>query len=641
MTPNTELTSTTPLPAGFAFAGVHAGIKRTRPDLGLIHCPGGASVAGCFTKNPVRAACVDRNRSLLPTDGIKAVVTNSGNANAMTGEQGIASNTQMAAVVAEGIGAAAEQVLSLSTGVIGVQLNLEKIGEAVPPLVAALGEDPTSYATAILTTDTCTKVAQLTVMLPTADGGEAPVQLFGVAKGSGMIHPNMATTLGYVCTDAAVAPALLDRLLKALIDDTFNAITVDGDTSTNDSVLVMASGASGVHVESGPAVESFTAALKGVLTSLARQVAQDGEGATRLLQVDVAGAPTKALARKIARGICRGSLFKSSVFAGDLEWGRLAAAAGQTCAEHGASIDMGKIQIYAQGIQLVKDGTPVAPDTTELLRRLQAPEVKWRLELGETPTDQSDGLATAWGCDLTYDYVRINADESMQIEVRPDGGVGRNLTLGAYSPKLKHQLLVDGLAYVRKFTGMKVIVALGGAVTKKPALIDALVRDLELVVDAGMRPLVVTPSAELADEIAAGLSRGPTRTNRVDAIPAKISPWLDRGHLCLLVKTTPDPGELVSLAIKLGVGKLIALADSQGMFDERGLVTVLSPDQAIGGLKRGRFDSHADENLALARHAATQGLPALHLIDGRLPHALVAELFTDQGVGTLISRQLA
>ena len=204
----TELGALTPTPAGFQFAGVHAGIKRTRPDLALITCPSGATVAGCFTKNPVRAACVDRNRGLLPADGVKAVVTNSGNANAMTGEEGAARNVGLAKLVAKAIDADTDAVLSLSTGVIGVQLNLETIEAAVPALVEGLSSDPMPYATAVLTTDTCTKVAHLQVQLP---GATAPVTLLGVAKGSGMIHPNMATTLGYVCTDAAISPALLDR----------------------------------------------------------------------------------------------------------------------------------------------------------------------------------------------------------------------------------------------------------------------------------------------------------------------------------------------------------------------------------------------------------------------------------------------
>ena len=628
--PNTALS----LPAGFSYAGVHAGIKRSRKDLGLIRCtsPAGASAAGVFTRNLVRAACVDRCAALLPAAGVRALLVNSGNANAMTGEGGERSNLAMAAAAAKPLEARPEGILTCSTGVIGVPLDADKIAAALPELCAELGPAPHAFARAILTTDTVTKVAHGELLLP---GGS--VKLFGVAKGSGMVHPNMATTLGFVCTDAAIAPSLLHELLGAAIEPTFNAITVDGDTSTNDSVIVLASGAA--KVEIGPAErEAFAAALEAVLLSLATQVARDGEGATRLLEVHVSGAPDAKIAQAIARGCCRSSLFKCSVFAGEAAgWGRLGAAAGQAALEAGFdTLALAEIEIAAQGVPLVRAGAPLPDlDLRELARRLREPTVRWDIRVGRGPAG-----FTALGCDFSYDYVRINADEALQVVVDAQGAVGRNVTLSSYTPVLKHQLLVDGLSYVRRFCGMRVMVHLSGSAARKPALLRSVARDLELMISAELRVLVVVPDAEVLAGLRDNFSDGAYRLAEVVPDPARIGPRLDRGQACVLVQARPEPGELVTLAVRLGVTKLLSLADDQGLRDAGGLVSELTPDQVLVGLERGRFMTEADENLALARHAANQGLGALHLIDGRLPHALVAELFTEQGVGTLVTRQL-
>lgn len=636
---HTSLDAKLELPAGFCFSGVHSGIKRSRKDLGLIHCtrPEGAVAAGVFTRNPVRAACVERCASLLPAAGVRAVLVNSGNANAMTGPAGVETNARMAAALTEALECPAEAVLTCSTGVIGVPLDADKIAAAAPQLCAELsGDDPRAFAVAILTTDTVTKVAQLELELP---GCEQPVRIFGVAKGSGMIHPNMATTLGFVCTDAAVAPERLQAWLREAIEPTFNAITVDGDTSTNDAVIALASGATGVELDDeGPAAEGFCAGLRAVLLALAEQVARDGEGATRLLEIEVRGAPDAAIAKAIARGCCRSSLFKCSVFAGEVAgWGRLGAAAGQAALEAGfLELDLGAVEIDAMGVPLVRGGAAVEGiELGELARRLREPTVRWQVRVGEGP-----GAFTALGCDFSYDYVRINSDEARQVVVNAEGQIGRAVTLGAYTPVLKHQLLVDGLSYVRRFTGLRVMVHLAGSAAYKPTLLASVARDLELILDADLRVLLVVPDAEVLANLRTQLADGAYRLAEVPRDPSLIARRLGRGQACALIQTTPDPGELVALALRLGVGKLINLADDQGLRDAGGLVSELSPDQAITGLDRGRFTTGADENLAFARHAARQGLPALHLIDGRLPHALVAELFTDEGIGTLITRQL-
>jgi glutamate N-acetyltransferase/amino-acid acetyltransferase len=642
---STSLDAPLALPAGFAFAGVHAGIKRSRKDLGLIRCtsPAGANAAGVFTRNLVRAACVDRCASLLPASGIRAVLVNSGNANAMTGPAGVAINQAMADAAARPLEAPSSAVLTCSTGVIGVALDPQKIVDAMPSLCAQLSDDPRGFATAILTTDTVTKVAHGELRVRGESGELGIVRLFGVAKGSGMIHPNMATTLGYVCTDAAIAPEQLHALLREAIEPTFNAITVDGDTSTNDTVLALASGESGVEIRGSQALAQFGAALEAVLRSLAAQIARDGEGATRLLEIEVRGAPNTAIAKAIARGCCRSSLFKCSVFAGEAAgWGRLGAAAGQAALEAGfLELDRADIAIDAQRIPIVRGGAFVGlgagglPDMGELARRLREPTVRWEVRVGDGP-----GSFTALGCDFSYDYVRINADEALQMVIGSEGQVGRNVGLDSYTPILKHQLLVDGLSYVRRFTGLRVMVHLSGSAAVKPMLLASVARDLELMLSAELRVLVVVPDADVLTGLRNDFSDGAYRLAEVPNDPVRISARLDRGQACVLIQQRPDPGELVALAVRLGLAKLLSLADDQGLRDAGGLVSELSPEQALVGLDRGRFTTDADENLAFARHAARQGLAALHLIDGRMPHALVAELFTEQGVGTLVTRQV-
>ncbi len=638
---STSLDASLALPDGFEFAGVHAGIKRSRKDLAMIRCTSqaGASAAGVFTRNVVRAACVDRCAKLLPAAGVHALLVNSGNANAMTGAAGVAANVAMAEAAAGPLECPTDAVLTCSTGVIGVQLDVGKIAAAMPTIGETLGPDPRGFAAAILTTDTVTKVAHGELELV---GADKPIRLFGVAKGSGMIHPNMATTLGFVCTDAAIEPELLHALLREAIEPTFNAITVDGDTSTNDTVLALASGESGIEIsadESGEAARAaFAAALQEILLALAEQVARDGEGATRLLEVQVSGAPTQAIAKAIARGCCRSSLFKCSVFAGETgAWGRLGAAAGQAALEAGfTALDMAELEIDAQRIPIVRGGTVVESyDDGELSRRLREPTVRWEVRVGTGPAS-----FTGLGCDFSYDYVRINADEAAQVIVNAEGQIGRNVSLAAYTPILKHQLLVDGLSYVRRFTGMRILVHLSGSAARKPMLLASVARDLELILDAELRVLVVVPDPEVLAGLRKDFADGAYRLAEVPLEPVRIGQRLDRGQACVLVQSRPDPGELVSLAVRLGVSKLLSLADDQGLRDAGGLVSELTPEQAIVGLDRGRFITDADENLALSRHAARQGLAALHLIDGRLPHALVAELFTERGIGTLITRQL-
>ncbi len=626
---STDLAPSFPV-EGFRFAGSRCGIKHARPDLALVVSDRPTVVAGCFTQNRVRAACVDRNADLLPSQGVRALILNSGNANAMTGETGTTGNVRMAQTAAQSLGLSVDQVLTASTGVIGVPLPIELIEEAAADFEGKLSEDPTEFAHAILTTDTCTKVAHTTVQVP---GADTTIRIVGIAKGSGMIHPNMATTFGFVMTDAAIAPAKLQALLGPAVDRSFNAITVDGDSSTNDMVLAFANGASEVHVEGGPAESAFGDALQAVLHSLAKQVAQDGEGATRLLEVEVTGAPSEAIARELARGVCRSSLVKCSAFAGQAEWGRVCMAVGQAAADQGIDIDIDALTVSAQGTLLYdRTGPKLGHNSASLRAGLQQTQVHWSVDIG-----QGEHSATAYGCDLSYDYVRINADESKQIEVTRTGGVTRNLSLAAYSPRLKHQLLCEGLSYVRRFAGMRAMVVLS-SVERLETPVTSLAGDLELCLDAGIKPLAVLPSSGSVDAIADHMQQLGRFAAKVSGDPVSISDKLDRGHLCLLTRTSPAPDAIVDLALKLGIQKLIVLAPDGGLRDKHGLVQRLSPDTFLTGLDRGRFDATDPELLVLARHAAKRGIPAFHAIDGRIPHAVVGELFTDEGIGTLITR---
>ncbi len=628
---HTEIEDLYVVPAGFRFAGSRCGIKHARPDLGLLVSETPAVAAGCFTKNKVRAACVERNASLLPADGVRALLVNSGNANAMTGALGTQANSRMAIAAGHALGTDPDAVLTGSTGIIGVPLAIELVEECTPDLATKLETDPRTFSKAIITTDTHTKVAHTQVTLP---GADKPIRLLGVAKGSGMIHPNMATTFGFVVTDAALSPARLDALLRNAVDETFNSITVDGDTSTNDMVIAMANGASGMHAEGPDAEAAFAQALDGVLRALAKQVARDGEGATRLLEVEVTGAPSKDIARALARGVCRSNLVKCSAFAGQPEWGRVGMAIGQIAAEMDLDVGPDAISISAQGTLLYDAAGPKLGHNSAALRTgLQQTEVRWTIDLGS-----GKASSIAYGCDMSYDYVRINADESKQIEVTRAGGVTRNLTLAAYSPRLKHQLLCEGLSYVRRFAGLKAMVYLprnenlGNAVT-------SLANDLELCLDAGLKPLAVLPSQAAVETVTAHMHESGHFAAAVSPDPVSIRNKLDRGHLCLLTQSSPAPDAVVDLALKLGIQKLIVLASEPGLRDKHGLVQRLSPDTFLTGLERGRFDATDPDLLVLARHAAKRGLPAFHVVDARVPHALVGELFTDEGIGTLITRQ--
>lgn len=623
----------TEVPRGFTFAGGRCGIKPARPDLGFIHADPPAVAAGCLTQNQMRAACCNRNEALLPSSTIGGVIVNSGNANAMTGPEGDAANEKMAELLAGVLKLQSKDVLTASTGSIGHHLPIELIDESIESLASTKSEDPRPFAEAILTTDSSTKIAHTELTLP---GANTPIRVLGMAKGAGMIHPNMATTLGFVVTDAKIAPALLDELTKRAVDDTFNMISVDGDTSTNDTVLVLAGGASGVEVADDAGKALFLGALRGVLQAMARMVAGDGEGSTRLFEVEVTGASEERIAKGVARAVAKSNLVKCSVFAGRPEWGRVAMAAGQAGAELGAKLDPAKIRIGAEGTVLYEKQSPVSGvKASDLRRALKKDEIRWSIDLG-----QGQASAIAYGCDLSFDYVRLNAEEGKGVDPNRAGGAVKRITaLSAYSPKLKQQLLVEGLAYVRRFTGLRAMVYLHPSVEAREEAAASLASDLELCLDAGLKPLALVPDEASAAAIEQHMRKSGHFAAKVPPDPVTITNHLDRGYLCLLVKETSDPEGVVELSLKLGIQKLIAVSTDEGIRDSEGYLQRMSPDTLLAGLERGRFDSSDPDVLVLARHAANQGVPALHIVDAHVPHAVVGELFTDEGIGTLITRQ--
>ena len=386
-------------PKGFTAAGVHCGIKHKKKDLALLISEVPASVAGVFTTNAVQAAPIKVTKEVVyNTKKMQAIIVNSGNANACTGKQGLADAYEMQAVAANKLGIDSNLVGVASTGVIGEIMKMEPIYKGIDLLEpSASVESGIDFAQSILTTDT---VMKNTTYVTIVDGKEVIVA--GTAKGSGMIEPNMATMLGFITTDANIESEELQKALSAITDCTFNAITVDGDTSTNDTVIVMANGLAGNEslTPAHPDWDNFFTALRLVAEDLAKSIARDGEGATKLIEVEVDGAVSDEEARKIAKTVVGSPLVKTAVFGNDANWGRIIAAVGYS----GATVDPDLITIKIGGATMVENGEPIQFSEEQLIEILKQHEVKIYVSLSV-----GKGHGFAWGCDLTYDYVQINA----------------------------------------------------------------------------------------------------------------------------------------------------------------------------------------------------------------------------------------
>jgi glutamate N-acetyltransferase / amino-acid N-acetyltransferase len=392
---------------GYRAAGISAGIKATRkPDLALIVSDTPAAAAAMFTQNKVQAAPVTVCREHLQKSGgvVRAIVVNSGCANACTGDTGMADARAMAAETAALVGCPVDQVLVASTGVIGVNLPMDKLRSGIPQAFDSLsGSQGPQAALAIMTTDPFPKESATTIMI-----GGRTVTIGGMAKGSGMIGPDMAaaphaphaTMLAFVTTDAAVPQALLSRALAEVVDDTFNAITVDGDTSTNDTVVLLANGASGVTIGDAD-YASFTKALRVVCLELALGIVRGGEGATKLVTVDVTGAASRDEARRTAKAIANSLLVKTAIHGGDPNWGRLIAVAGRA----GVAFNPGRARVTIGSIVLFENGRPYDERASDAAEYLTRKEVAVAVDLGA-----GSDMSTVYTCDLSAEYVRINAE---------------------------------------------------------------------------------------------------------------------------------------------------------------------------------------------------------------------------------------
>lgn len=429
-------------PRGYRAAGIAAGLKPSGlPDLALIVSDVEAIAAGVFTTSQVRAACVDYCRQRLQAkSSARAILCNAGQANAGTGSQGWIDAIESAQQLAHALNISPDSILLASTGVIGQRIRMDALKAGIPHLVAAASEQGGDQAAqAIVTTDLVTKAIALETTLQ-----GRPVRIGGIAKGSGMIHPNMATMLGFITCDAAVSPHLWQDMLSRAADRSFNQITVDGDTSTNDTLLALANGVSRTPAitEMGPDAEKLEAMLTEVCSYLAKAIARDGEGATCLIEVQVSGAPDDAAARQVARTIAGSSLVKSAIFGHDPNWGRIAAAAGRA----GVSFDQENLQVKLGDFLLMDHGQPLNFDRAAASAYLKASAQSGPLpELVSTESSNElmiikngepvafprmttsesqaanivtisvnlgagQGTGIAWGCDLSYDYVKINAE---------------------------------------------------------------------------------------------------------------------------------------------------------------------------------------------------------------------------------------
>jgi len=691
------------VPNGFQFAGVSAGIKPNRKDLALVYSVAPCSAAACLTQNKARAAPILDVEQRLPASGARAVVINSGNANALTGPEGLVDVKTVCDAVARALDVPAQSVLSASTGVIGHRLPAHKIVAAAPTLAGSLRPEPEQAAEAMMTTDTRIKLAGRSVAI-----GGKEVVIAAVCKGSGMIAPSLATMIAVVTTDCAISPPALAGALSAAMKKSFNALTVDGDMSTNDVVFALANGLAGNAqlVDPGPDLDRFTAALSAVCEELAKEIAADGEGATKLLEVRVTGAPSDEVAIDTARAVAGSSLVKAAIFGADPNWGRVLASIGARAGTAGYPIEPADAKVSVQSMD-VYDRAPLAHDTSVLKARMREPEVRVAVDLRA-----GTGTGVAWGCDLSYDYVKINADYTSLIVSRPDGGVAKDDRLANYSPTFKQQLLVEALGYIRRFAGTRCVVKYGGAAMMKESLKKSFCDDIGLLRSVGLRPVVVHGGGP---EITRTLEKlgskpefvdGQRVTNASDlkvvemvltgsinndlvtllnqeggqavGVSGKYGALLrarklhtegrDLGQVGEITRVNKDFLEMLltqgyvpvispigigedgqsyninadqvaaEIAIAIGATKLIYLSDVPGILKGGELVEEMKAQDLAAHIQDGTISGGMTVKAHSIFKALQSGVASAHLIDGRVPHSIIGELFTDKGVGTLISR---
>lgn len=696
------------LPPGFSAAGINAGIKNSKRDLGIIVADRDSVFAACTTTNKSRAHCVNRTERIIASaKTVRAVIACSGNANALTGPAGVADDEEMARLLAEAIGVRPDEVLTASTGVIGARLPVSKIADGVAPLLRELSPAAASFAEAIITTDRTVKIASREVFI-----NGTQVHLQAVSKGAGMIQPAMATMLCFVTTDAAIKREVLQSVLRAATDTSFNQITVDNDMSTNDMVMVLANGAAENDpiTEDGAGKDAFADALTSLLEEAAISIARDGEGATRLLEVEVVNAASESEARDLAKGIAGGSLVKAGIFGADpYSWGRILGALGAKAAQIDATFDVDTLSLSLQDAVMFDKGAPVSLDDTAsnaLKHRMKEQTISARIDLG---VGTASGMA--WGCDMTYDYVKINADYASVTLAAPDGSVSVNERLGELGPTLKKKLLIEALRYIYKFRGTRAVIKLGGAAMVDPQLEAQFAEDVLLLESVGLRPIVVhgggpeisrtldrlghatefhdglritdEPSMAVVEMVLSGkvnqrlvaainhaTSKGVGLSGKDGGLirARKFASTRDLGRVgevervdTTLIEMLIEDGRIpvvspvglgddgiayninadvvaAELASALKAEKLIFMSDVPGFLEDDKVVAEMTADQLKGRIDRGAVTGGMLPKLSAALTALRRGVRQVHLVDGRVAHNLIAELFTDSGVGTLIRK---
>lgn len=692
------------LPPGFLAAGRNVGIKNSKRDCGILLSEAPAVMAACVTQNKSRAPNTARIEALRDAGGsVRAVLTVSGNANALTGDEGVQDDLRVADALSDLLGVETEEVLTAYTGVVGHRLPVERVTEGMEELLTELGRYPRPFAESVLTTDKVTKIEHREIFL----SGDR-VQICAVAKGSGMIAPSLATTLVFLTTDCAIAQPMLQKALSAAVDDTLNQLTVDEEMSTNDAVVALANGwAENPRIETEDEdYELFAETVAELFLELTRAIAADGEGATRSVEVTVTGAARREDARAYARAVASSMLVKAAVFGADPNMaGRVLATVGGAASRKGGAFELAKAGLRIQDLVFFEGGAMVRhDDPVQLRHRLSEPLIEITVDVG-----LGDASAKAFGCDLSYDYVKINADYAAITQTSADGRVAVNERLAELGPTIKRKILVEALRYIEHFKGIRAVIKLGGAAMLDPKLEEHFAEDVLLLQAVGLRPVVVhgggpeisktmerlgqTPefidglrvtdhasigvvemvlTGSVNQRLVAALNRrgskavglsgkdgGLIRAHKMESdrdlglvgevehIDIRLLDMLERdGYLPVISPVGLGEEGLAynlnadvvaaELAAALGATKLIFLSDVAGLMEGDQVISELNGDQLKMRLETGRIAGPMRPKLQAALRALRGGLSSVHLVDGRVKHNLIAELFTDRGVGTLI-----
>ena len=692
------------IPKGFSFAATNCGIKAARKDMALVYSSEPCSAAGVFTVNRAKAPPVEDAEKRIPGTGFRAIVMNSGNANALTGDPGRQDVAAIHAAMGAALSVPADSVVSASTGVIGVRLPVAKLVAACEGLAKNQSADIVSAAEAIMTTDTRVKLTHRTVVI-----GGMTVTLAAFAKGSGMVAPEMATVLAFIMTDVAAAPDVLQSMLARATDASFHSLVVDNDMSTNDAVIILANGASGATLGDAADLATFEAALTSLCVELARAIAEDGEGATKLLEVRVTGTPSIEIARDLAKMVAGSSLVKAAIFGSDPNWGRVLAALGSRIGSKKYPLDPTGAKVTLQGEVVFDEGVPKLTELAPLRAKMREPQVKIDVDLRSGTAE-----AVAWGCDLSYDYVKINADYASFTIAAPDGIVAKDDRLTNYSPSFKRSLLVEALSYIDKFSKKRTVIKYGGAAMVKDSLKASFANDINLLRSAGLLPVVVhgggpeisrtleklgQGKSEFVDGVritgvedvkvvemvltgrintelvsllnqkranavgVSGKDAGLLRAKRLYGKDGRdlgmvgeithvnrdyLEMLLERGYVPIVSPVgLGEDGEgyninadaaAAEIACALSAEKLIYLSDVAGILEKGELISEITASALRARIDSGVIVGGMAAKAVSILKALAGGVSSVHVIDGRTPHGVIAELFTDRGIGTLVRK---